>query len=112
MPKVYLIALAVVLSACSSVQTAHTPDLTNSSRTPSGTVDLSGTYLGEGLYSSRPFIGGGIRRPAMRIYLERAEGETDSYYGALVEYDKLLNMALPYLSSQKAPFFNKIFLSI
>jgi hypothetical protein len=61
--------------------------------------------LGEGLFSKRTK---GIRRPAMRLYLDRAQNEGDVYYGVLVEYDQLLNMAAPYLASQKAPILNKV----
>ena len=53
MNKILLIALALYLTACSSTQrvadTAH--------RTPSGAADLSGTYLGEGLFSNRSRTG-------------------------------------------------------
>lgn len=85
--------------------TAAASESATGARTPSNAADLTGDYLGEGLFFKRTE---GLRRPAMRMYLERVEGESDSYYGVLVEYDQLLKMAAPYLASQKAPALNSI----
>lgn len=109
MKKLSLLALGLLLASCASNQTTTTVGQTDSAgqsvRSPSATSDLTGTYLGEGLYSNRTT---GIRRPAVRIYMDRAQGESDSYYGVIVEYDQLLNMGAPYLASQKAPVLNKV----
>ena len=104
MKIVSLIALVLFLTSCATSQnsdSSHEKTL----RTPSASSDLSGAYLGEGLFSNRSH---GLHRPAMRFYLERAEGEADTYYGVLLEYDQLLSMGLPYLASQKAPVLNKV----
>ncbi len=110
MKLISLFAFALFLASCATnpnsvTTTAENTETTSSARSPSATSDLSGTYLGEGLYQSRTH---GLRRPAMRIYLDRVPGESDSYYGVLVEYDQLLNMGLPYLASQKAPILNHV----
>ncbi len=99
MKRILLLALTVVLASCAS-----TPREPQAERVPAA-ADLTGTYLGEGLFSKRTK---GIRRPAMRLYLDRSQNEGDVYYGVLVEYDQLLNMAAPYLASQKAPVLNKV----
>lgn len=118
MKIISLLALTIFLASCVTNQnTAQVPPVANPQaenvesqsakniRTPSTSGDLTGAYLGEALFSKRTE---GLRRPAMRFYLDRVQGEADSYYGVLVEYDQLLNMGLPYLASQKAPFFNKV----
>ncbi len=113
MKIVSLITFAFFLSSCATTQNpapAETSSAPTSSqdktlRTPSAANDLSGAYLGEGVFSNRSR---GLKRPAMRVYLERAEGEADTYYGVLLEYDQLLSMCLPYLASQKAPVLNKV----
>lgn len=113
MKIISLIAMAIFLASCATNQnSAPVASATNvdssqtkSLRTPSASSDLSGTYLGEGLYANRTT---GLRRPAMRVYLDRAAGEADIYYGVLLEYDQLLNMGLPYLASQKAPILNHV----
>lgn len=96
MKKILFLAFATMLAASC---THKAP------RDPSSTIDLTGHYLGEGLFASRT---AGLKRPAMRVYFEPVQNEADSYYAVLIEYDQLLSMALPYGASQKAPFFNKI----
>jgi hypothetical protein len=98
-----IFALALVLASCATKQ--NTSPVETDVRTPSAVTDLTGTYLAEGLYSKRTH---GLRNPAMRIYFDRAAGESNSYYGVLVEYDQLLNMALPFLASEKAPALNHV----
>lgn len=95
MKKGLFLAFAMLMVSC-----ANKP-----ARDPSSTVDLTGHYLGEGLFQNRT---AGLRRPAMRVYFEPVQNEADSYHAVLIEYDQLLSMALPYGASQKAPFFNKI----
>lgn len=105
---VFIMSLSFV--ACTSYQKNTADSKTQSetgSRTPSATQDLTGDYLGEGLYPRRAGLGNGIKRPAIRFYLERIHGEADSYYGVLVEYPNLLKMAPRYIASQKAPALNK-----
>jgi hypothetical protein len=111
--KIFIAALAVILASCASNQTAVSTDTASSNntsqvkelRTPA-TDDLSGAYLGEGLFSEKR--SSGVPRPAMRLYLDRAQGEADTYYGVLLEYDRLESMALPYLVTQKIPKLNKL----
>ncbi|WP_413288061.1 hypothetical protein [Bdellovibrio sp. HCB337] len=109
MKFVSIIAAAIFLVSCvtshNSSQVAAGTAQEQSARTPSATSDLTGTFLGEGLYSNRTT---GLRRPAMRIYLDRVQGESNSYHAVLVEYDQLLNMGLPYIAAQKAPALNKV----
>lgn len=113
MKIISLIALAIFFASCATnPNSSSQASVTNADsaqartlRVPSAFGDLSGTYLGEGLFSKR---NSGLRRPAVRIYLQRAEGEADSYYGVLLEYDQLLYMGLPYLASQKAPILNHV----
>lgn len=112
MKKIYVLAMAILLASCATNQntagesTAQNDTTTQTqARTPSAAGDLTGDYLGEGLFSGRTT---GLRRPAMRIYLNRAPGEADSYYGVVLEYSQLLQMGLPYLASQKAPFLNNV----
>lgn len=108
MNKIAFLAFALFIAACATNQSTTTVSSTGATveqRTPSASGDLTGTYLGEGLYNNRTT---GLRRPAMRIYMDRAQGEADMYYGVIVEYDQLLNMAAPYLASQKAPVLNKV----
>jgi hypothetical protein len=106
-------ALALLLAACATNQSSAPVENTaaaeapkaNDVRTPSASRDLTGTYLAEGIFPKRT---AGLHRPAMRLYLESVQGEADSYYGVLLEYDKLFSMAAPYLASQKAPALNKV----
>ncbi|QLY24719.1 hypothetical protein [Bdellovibrio sp. KM01] len=103
MKRILLLALTVVMASCASTPREPQSEVT-AARTPSA-ADLTGTYLGEGLFSKRTT---GIRRPAMRLYMERSQTEGDTYYGVLLEYDQLMNMGLPYMASQKAPILNKV----
>lgn len=105
MKKLFLLALVACLGACATHSNSASETASTSARTPTSVEDLTGHYLGEGLFSKRT---GGLDRPAMRFYLERVAGEADSYYGVLVEYDQLMAMAAPYLASQKAPPLNKV----
>jgi hypothetical protein len=105
--KICLAVLVLFLSSCATNPHSEPPQATTL-RTPSATADLSGDYLGEAFFNNRTGPKGGLPRPAMRMYLERAEGEADTYYGVLLEYDQLLSMGLPYIASQKAPIFNKV----
>lgn len=110
MKKISFLAVALFLAACATNQNSTSVSQTGAAtaagqRTPTASSDLTGTYLGEGLYNNRTT---GLRRPAVRIYMDRAQGEADMYYGVIVEYDQLLNMAAPYLASQKAPVLNKV----
>ncbi|MBS1970617.1 MAG: hypothetical protein JSU04_09925 [Bdellovibrionales bacterium] len=110
MKLVSLLAIALFLASCatnpnSATTTARNTETTSGVRSPSAATDLSGTYLGEGLYQNRTQ---GLRRPAMRIYFDRVPGESDSYYSVLVEYDQLFSMAAPYLASQKLPIANHV----
>lgn len=108
--KVFIIFMAALsIAACSSYQKNSQSANEKGFRTPSATDDLTGDYLGEGLFTVRAGLGNGIKRPAIRFYLERIHGEADSYYGVLVEYPNLLKMAPKYLASQKAPALNKVF---
>ncbi len=115
MKIISLVAAVIFIAACASKQSSAPPESaasvnssqTNTFRTPSS-VDLTGAYLGEGLFAKkRPKAAQGLKRPAMRFYLERNENEADSYYGVLVEYDELIKMAPPYLAAQKAPGLNE-----
>jgi hypothetical protein len=99
MTKLSLLAFALCLAACATAPTE------TSSRTPSSHADLSGKYLGEGLFDKRD---SGVRRPAIRFYLDRSQTENDTYYGVLVEYPNLLKMTPQYLATQKVPALNKL----
>ncbi|WP_413292922.1 hypothetical protein ACLSU7_16100 [Bdellovibrio sp. HCB185ZH] len=103
MKRILLLALTVVMASCASSPREPQSEV-KTERAPSA-AELTGTYLGEGLFNKRKT---GIKRPAMRLYLDRAQNEGDVYYGVLLEYDQLLNMAAPYLASQKAPILNKV----
>ncbi|MBO9668358.1 MAG: hypothetical protein J7501_16280, partial [Bdellovibrio sp.] len=109
MKRILLLVFATILSSCAtnsqSPQSMPTAQHSATGRAPTASTDLTGTYLGEGLFAERST---GLRRPAYRLYLDRAQGESDTYYGVLLEYDQLLNMGLPYLASQKAPFLNHV----
>lgn len=96
MRTIALLASALFVVSCA---TAPQP------RTPSSTPDLSGHYLGEGIFKSRS---SGLRRPAIRMYMDRAQNENDAYYGVLVEYPNLLKMVPQYAATQKAPVINKL----
>jgi hypothetical protein len=99
--KFPLLALFLSLVSCSSSD--------HSSREPASTrPNLTGTYLGEAFYMKRPLIGGGQRQPAMRLYLHPIKGKAGSYHAVLMEYDNVVQMAAPYLASQKAPGLNKV----
>lgn len=101
--KLFLGALLFLgLTACTTPATDSKPS--PESRTPAATLDITGTFLGEGLFYKRT---SGIRQPAMRLYVDRAENE-NAYYGVLIEYDRLINMSLPYMATQKAPALNSI----
>lgn len=108
MKLIPLLALTLVLASCAtpnaSAPVAENPQA-ESERTPAANGDLTGDYLGEGLFSARKE---GLERPAMRLYLNREAGEADTYYGVLFEYTNLLAMSVPYLASDIAPDLNKV----
>jgi hypothetical protein len=105
--KYAFIALALLLSSCATTRKGDSAANTEV-RTPATaerTSDLSGTYLGEAIFKkSRP----GVDRPAMRLYLDKVPGESDSYYGVLLEYYDLLRMAIPFVASQKDNYLNTL----
>ncbi len=97
-----LLALSLLLSSCVTPSTpvADAPAApADGVRAPATNDDLSGAHLGEGLFSARE---DGLKRPAVRLYLNRAEGEADTYYAVLFEYTDLLKMSVPYLATEKA----------
>lgn len=80
---------------------------TKGSRYPAA-VDLSGTYLGEGLYLARRGTDK-LTKPAVRLYLNKDLDSNDgSYLGVLLEYDSVNEMAIPFLTAQNAPKFKEI----
>lgn len=115
MKLISILGIAIFLASCAtntnsvSTSTAGNKEsnLENNVRTPATAGDLSGDYLAEGRFENRD---SGVKHPALRIYLDRAPGEADTYYGVMVEYPNMLNLGMPlkYGASQKAPFFNKI----
>lgn len=70
-----------------------------------GKNDLSGTRLGEAKYAER---GGGLRKPAIRLYLRKAEGEADTYWAVLIQYANLPTIMPQYLASRVLPVANHL----
>lgn len=105
MKFIFAVCIASLVASCTTYNSTSNSDNQFQNRVPAQSRDLTGTYLGEGIFSNRKI---GLKRPAMRIYLDKAPGEPDSYYAVLIEYSKLLKMAAPYLASQKAPKLNKV----
>lgn len=111
-------ALIIGFAACTSAPPAS--DKSTSPRQPNFTAaynkldssDLTGTYLGKGNYTKvRKLLGKDIRRPAMRLYLDKVEGEGNVYNGVLLEYANVLKMAPTYLAAQKGYQFRKLIIS-
>jgi len=96
--------LAVTLASCATPQ-KHDQGDHGQIRTPASSVNLTGAYLGEGLFQKSRTTG--VQRPAMRFYLEQSPDEVSAYYGVLVEYPDLLTMAPQYIATQNAPVLNK-----
>lgn len=67
--------------------------------------DLSGTRLGEARYAER---GGGLRKPAIRLYLRKVEGEPDAYWAVLIQYANLPTIMPQYLASRVLPVANHL----
>lgn len=94
MRNLCLFAFVLCLAACATTPNATSP------RNPASTVDMTGSYLGEGIFPERTE---GVRRPAIRFYLDRSQDEYDTYYGVLVEYPNLVNLGRKFLTVDKAP---------
>lgn len=67
--------------------------------------DLSGTRLGEAHYQERQ---GGLRKPAIRIYLRKAEGDAGAYYAVLIQYANLPTIMPQYLAARTLPVANQL----
>jgi hypothetical protein len=74
-------------------------------RSPSSTINLSGTYLGSAKYKRGRK---GVNRPAVRIYFKEIEGEEGSYHAVLLEYVDLIGMSPQFISSTVTPAANKV----
>jgi hypothetical protein len=82
------------LASCASTKNKEFRKISSISR------DLNGTYLGVAQY---PAGRRGPNKPAIRIYLQEVEGETEKYHAVLLEYVDLLKMAPKYIASNKLP---------
>jgi len=60
-------------------------------------MDLTGSYLGEAKYGSRS----GLDSPAVRLYLHKDPEKAGTYWAVVLEYDNLVNLAVPYVTAQK-----------
>lgn len=93
MKSTLILILSLTLVSC--VSSKYNGDRELASR-----PNLSGTYLGVASYKGK------LRKPAVRIYLDEAEGGT--YNVVLLEYVNLLGILPKYIASNKLPKLSKV----
>lgn len=106
---VLTVVLVSIVASCSSAQKNHETDKQAMARQPSASdrePDLSGSLLGEAHYITNQK---GPQTPAIRLYLEKVEGELGNYYAVIFQYPNVPGILPKYLFSQTVRKLNKVF---